>query len=184
VRFVNKLLSWLVYAAVVALLVFAMVANFLVIAQSLFAPLSVVEGNSMSPNIRNDDAVFISSVEPEQLKIGDVVVFADPESPGDSIMHRIISLDTSEKTTLVVTKGDANPTVDPFAIPAQRISGKVSAVFPRAGALLSYIHSPYGFIVCVICPVALLFLYFICRWYLERSMGKKSFLSHDIIAAK
>jgi signal peptidase I len=180
-RLLDRILSKSVYLAVISLVVFAMAANFIIIAQSFFSPLQVVEGNSMSPAIRDDDAVFVTAADPASLYVGDIVLFNDPQAPGQVIMHRIISIEDESGEVSVVTKGDANQVSDPYLIPADTVNGKVSAVLPKAGLLLEYLKSPSGFILCVIIPFALLALYLIGRWYLEKNPSSAGFLNWNII---
>ncbi len=182
-RLLDRVLQRSVLYAVILLVVFAMVANFIIIAQYFFSPLKVVEGNSMSPAIRDDDAVFVTEAEPAGLDVGDVVLFKDPQAPRQVIMHRIISIEDDGGEVCVVTKGDANPVSDPYLIPADMLAGKVSAVLPKAGLLLDYLGSPFGFILCVIIPFALLALYLICCWNLERNPSSSGFLNHKIIGS-
>jgi signal peptidase len=183
-RLLDRVLSKSVYFVVIVLVVFAMIANFIVIAQSFFSPLIVVEGNSMSPAIRDADAVFVTAADPANLDVGDIITFKDPETPSQVIMHRIISIEDDSGEVYAVTKGDANQISDPYPIPVDNVTGKVSAVLPKAGLLLDYLKSPYGFILCVIIPFALLSLYLICRWYQEKSPTSASILNREILRSR
>jgi signal peptidase I len=177
----NKTLSWLLYAAVVLLIIFALCANFLIIAQALFSPLNIVQGNSMSPNIQANDAVFMTSANSDQLSIGDVVIFNDPENHQQNIIHRIVSFEENKGSMYAVTKGDANEVSDPFLVPLNSVYGKVGFILPKAGFFLSYLRSYPGFVTCVICPFGILFLYLLAKWYLEKTKPGESFFSHILI---
>ena len=183
-RSLDHMLSRLLFLSVMSLIVFAITANFVIIAQALFSPLSVVEGGSMKPAIKGDDAVVITSTDPSQLKVGDVVAFEDPESRGDTIIHRIVGMEGKGPELIVETKGDANVSPDPYATPASSIDGKVSVVLPRVGLFLSFLHTMPGFIVCVICPFCLLLLYLMSHWYLEKVGSRAGLLSREIITLR
>lgn len=180
-RSLDRFLSKSLYAIVIVLVVFAMFANFVIIAQFLFSPLRVVEGNSMNPAISDDDAVFVTSADPSSLEVGDIVIFSDPDAPTQDIMHRIVSIEEESGDTCIVTKGDANDVADPYLIPADKVSGKVSMVLPKAGFVLEFLRTPPGFIICVIIPFALLALYLIGRWHLQKTVSGKGFLGWQII---
>jgi len=152
-------LSRLLEVAVLGLVAMALAFNFTIIAQSFFSPFSEVRGDSMNPYIEENDAVLTTGVSMEELAAGDVVVFPDPEGGPDPIVHRIVSLQEREGELVAVTKGDANPDVDPFVVPADRIYGKVRLVLPMGGAFLRFLISPSGFVLCVLCPFLVLALF-------------------------
>jgi len=183
-RSLDRVMSKFLFLSVILLIIFAIAANFVIIAQALFSPLSVVEGNSMNPAIKDDDAVVITATEPHQLEIGDVVAFKDPEVSGQTIIHRIVNMEDKDSGLVVETKGDANAYPDPYLMPANRISGKVRAVFPRAGLFLNYLRSPSGFIICVVCPVFLLLLYLVSHWYLEKYGAGGGLFAREIIGLR
>lgn len=179
----SRLLSKLVEKAVLGLVAMAILADFLIIAQALFNPLCVVEGDSMYPYIKDQDAVLALAVEPRELKPGDVVIFPDPEQEGAYIVHRLVSLEEKDGRLFAVTKGDANPVTDPFAVPVNRIYGKVRLVIPLGGAFLNFLKSPAGFSLCVIMPFAVLLLYILAGKYRESRGEGGGFLLHQIIKA-
>lgn len=158
-RGLDHALSWLVYAAVISMTVFAVFANFAIIIQSVLSPLLVVQGSSMEPYIEEGDAVLLAYPGEGQLHVGDVVVFRDPLDPGVSIVHRIVELQEEEETLYAMTKGDANAIRDPIPIPVDSVGGKVRLVLPKAGLLITFLISPQGFALCVLCPLSILLLY-------------------------
>lgn len=180
-RRLSKTLSWMLYATVVALMVFALFANFLIIAQALFSPLDVVQGSSMNPTIEEDDAVYVTQADPKNLSVGDIVIFDDPEDYHQSIVHRIVDFVEEDGTVYAVTKGDANTVVDPFLLPVNSVDGKVGMILPKIGLFLSYLRSYPGFIACVICPLCLLVLYLLAKYHLEKRERARSLFSRSLI---
>jgi signal peptidase I len=180
-RLLNKALSWSLYAAVITMMVFAMAANFLIIAQAFFSPLNVVQGNSMSPVVNQGDAVLLTGAATESLNVGDIVVFPDPENPDSNIIHRIVGMNTEDGMVYAVTKGDANAVEDPYMTPADEVEGKVSLVLPKAGFFLSFLRTPPGFIICVLSPFAVLLLYLFAKWYQESRGTGKTALTRDLL---
>jgi signal peptidase len=180
-RRLSKLLSITLFAVVVAMLAFSLISNFLVVAQGFFAPFSIVSGNSMSPALQNNDAVVITAFNQDQLSVGDVVLFSDPDNPHKEIVHRIVAFQEDDGSLYAVTKGDANPVADPFLTPISRIQGKVSVTIPKLGIFLSFVRTPPGFIICIFCPLGLMVLYLLMRYYLEQNEPEKGVLAKELI---
>ena len=83
-------------------------------------PLLTVKSGSMKPVLMVGDVILIEPVKPEDLKVGDVIVFHNPWT-GSLVVHRIVRI--TEKG--VYTKGDANPAVDPWSpVPFTAIVGR------------------------------------------------------------
>ncbi len=164
----SRILSLMLESAVIGLVAMAMMTNFLIIAQGVFSPFSVVQGNSMYPHIEDRDAVLAMPVDPEEIKSGDVVIFPDPEAEGAYVVHRVIALEEREGRLYAVTKGDANPVPDPEPVPVNRIHGKVRLIVPMGGAFLEFLRSPTGFMYCVILPLLVFVLYLLAQRYKER----------------
>ncbi|MCW1300858.1 MAG: signal peptidase I [Candidatus Nanoarchaeia archaeon] len=81
-----------------------------------------------SDGINRGDVVLVKKIRPEELKVGDVIVF---NSPNGKIIHRVISIENGS----VTTKGDANPSPLGFEqhISAQQIIGKAYLRIPYLG---------------------------------------------------
>lgn len=129
--------------------------------------LLVVTSGSMAPFLEAGDAVVIQAItDPSRLRVGQVATFWPPG--GDRLVtHRIVDLhslplmspdpvtgrmvpQTDPQTGIpverafIVTKGDANETIDPDATPLSRVRGVVLEVHPGWGRPLGWAHSPVG----------------------------------------
>ena len=83
-------------------------------------PFLVVKSGSMYPVLKIGDVIMISDIKPEDLRIGDVIVYYKPGT-GQLIVHRIVKKTQSG----VYTKGDANPGIDVWCpIPYENIVGR------------------------------------------------------------
>ena len=83
-------------------------------------PLLTVKSGSMKPTLMIGDVILIEPVKPEDIQVGDVIVFHNPWT-GRLIVHRVVQK-TGEG---VYTKGDANPGIDPWSpIPYNLVVGK------------------------------------------------------------
>ncbi len=82
-------------------------------------PFVIITG-SMEPGINAGDVVLVSpNPDPDQV-VGRVISFEDPARPDHILTHRVVSI--NEDGTLV-TKGDANPTVDSAPVPPETVTG-------------------------------------------------------------
>lgn len=83
-----------------------------------------VVGGSMFPLIRvNRDRVMLTSVEPEDIRVGDIVLFPGHFRGGEYCLHRVWKLDGDR----VQTFGDGNPKPDGW-FPRSRILGKAKLI--------------------------------------------------------
>jgi signal peptidase I len=87
------------------------------------------------------DAVIVVKAEPDEIYVGDVIVFISDN--GEPIIHRVVSKDGDTFTT----KGDANPTTIGFErdIPYRRIVGKAIAAAPFIGYPRVFMSRILGF---------------------------------------
>ncbi|MBR9679867.1 MAG: signal peptidase I [Candidatus Altiarchaeota archaeon] len=72
------------------------------------------------------DALVI--VEANNISVGDVVVYVNPEL-GYPIIHRVVNITDNGYTT----KGDHNPVADPWVIQNSWIQGKAAVMAPMIG---------------------------------------------------
>ncbi|AKB33764.1 Signal peptidase I [Methanosarcina siciliae HI350] len=121
-------------------------------------PLIVLSG-SMTPMMMPGDMIIEESVDPDELQIGDVIVFHPPDSDKTDalVTHRIISLEEGEERTFQ-TKGDANNAEDDFKVPASNVVGKLIFVIPFAGYLPEISKHKNIFLFTVILPAGLIIL--------------------------
>lgn len=78
-----------------------------------YTPL-VVLTDSMDPLIAEGDVILTKDVNPDDIKVGDVISFFDPASPDDAVLtHRVIAIETDEEgNRLATTAGDNNAKSD------------------------------------------------------------------------
>ena len=83
-----------------------------------------VVGGSMRPLIRvNRDKVMLVSVQPEEIRVGDIVLFPGHFQTANYCLHRVWKLDGDR----VQTFGDGNPSPDGW-FPRSRILGKAKLI--------------------------------------------------------
>jgi len=142
-RFIKNLVLLLVCLALVvpAVLLFCGVLPYRVY---------VVRTGSMIPTIPPKSAVI---VEKGVYRVGHVISF---ESPNGVVTHRLVK---RQAGGTLVTKGDANRTVDPGSLPPSQVIGGVVGAPRMLGYWLMYFRNPAG--------LASLFMTIVCVWLIH-----------------
>lgn len=97
--------------------------------------LQVVTSGSMEPTLHPGDLVVALSDEMVPPKLGDIVIFSGTKLDGSAIgpfAHRIVG---GSATVGWATRGDANPSNDPFVSGATEIRGTVAFTLPALGRI-------------------------------------------------
>jgi signal peptidase len=118
-----------------------------------------VMSGSMEPRIHTGDVVAESRIAPSDMRSGDIVTFQDPDTPGRMITHRVRSVGERGGVYSVVTKGDANNTVERWTIPADGHLGRVRYRVAHVGYALVFTRGPAGIMLLVVLPALLLGAY-------------------------
>lgn len=113
---------------IVALIV--LIAAILVIGQLAGFHLFSVESGSMTPTYPVNSLVIVREVDPQTIEVGDVITFVANED-GMLVTHRVISVDSSDKTFR--TRGDANNVDDAEPVLWGNTVGKVMFGIPMLG---------------------------------------------------
>jgi signal peptidase I len=112
-----------------------------VLAVGGLTPLTV-RGTSMSPTLRNGDAIVTRAVAASTVAVGDVVTFSHPD--GGLITHRVIEQDRSGATMTFVTQGDSSPGVERWSTASTARIGLHAFHVPYLGRVAGVVASPRG----------------------------------------
>jgi len=107
---------------------------------------------SMEPAIPVGSVVMIKPVDPETLRIDDIICFKLSEPT--SITHRIVSI-TDEGFT---TKGDANEDPDQWTVKKENVIGKVILTIPLIGYIGYFVRTPIGLTLLIVLPASLIII--------------------------
>lgn len=105
----------------------------------------------------------LTDEEKNNLQVGDVVTFYI-DLPDDNIdgkvlnTHRIVAKPDGDSVTYI-TKGDAAPGNDPAIRPADIEAKWTGKRIGGIGAVLAFLRSSTGFLVCIVLPLAAFFIY-------------------------
>lgn len=95
-------------------------------------PYTVLTG-SMEPAIAPGDVVIAERIEPPEARVGDVVLFRDPEDQERTITHRVQRIRRAGDRLWFVTRGDANNHGERWRIAADGQLGRVLYTVPAVG---------------------------------------------------
>jgi len=145
-----------------ALLCFAAIGAIAVAVASVVLPYAfggrsyTVMSGSMEPRIHTGDVVAEEKIAPSDMRSGDIVTFQDPDVRGRMITHRVRSVREHDGTVSVVTKGDANTTVERWTIPVGGHVGRVRYRVAHVGYALVFARSAPGKLLLIVLPALLL----------------------------
>ncbi len=136
-----------IHATIILLIAIFLVKTLIPFYTGSMMPLIVLSG-SMTPIMLPGDMIIEKSVDPSELKVGDVIAFYPPgkentvatkestvvTKENTLVTHRIISLEEGKELRFQ-TKGDANNAQDDFKVSALNVKGKLIFVIPFAGYL-------------------------------------------------
>jgi signal peptidase I len=129
--------------------------------------LKVLSG-SMEPRIHTGDIVVGRWIRPDQVKPGEVITFRKPGAE-TLITHRVRAVRVTPGGVRVVTKGDANRTVEDWRAPLDARITRAQYRVPKAGYVVQWIQSSAGRYGLVVIPAALIALWELWRiWRPQR----------------
>jgi len=121
-----------------------------------------VQSSSMSGTFEKGDLIFVTTTNDDSVfEINDIVTF-DFVLDGYLTLntHTIVGIETINGTNYYTTKGEANPDNDTGVITATSIVAKYTGHrLPGFGKAVDYVQSRDGFLLCVVIPLALMFIY-------------------------
>jgi len=111
-----------------------------------WTPLMVVTTKSMEPTLNAGDLIYVKSVAPSDLQVGDVITFKSPTKyiSGTLITHRVVNISYETNEIDFKTKGDNNPVTDPWTVTASDIIGRQTYVLKGVGNYFLWMQTPAG----------------------------------------
>src|SRR4051794_16352797 len=97
-----------------------------------YRPQPVLAG-SMEPHLGVGSVTVAKPVPASTIRVGDVITFQRPDARGETVTHRVVRITKRDGLRLYSTKGDANPTADPWQLSLPGRVGKNVADVPYAG---------------------------------------------------
>lgn len=95
-----------------------------------YSPL-VIASDSMYPKISRGDLVIIKEIDPDDIKVGDIVRY---RLESYYVVHRVKEIqETEDGKRQFIFKGDNNNSIDLYPVYDNQINGKIKIIIPYAG---------------------------------------------------
>jgi signal peptidase I len=115
--------------------------------------LTVLSG-SMVPTLGVGSVVLDERISPSEARVGDIITFPSSANRNRLITHRLQRVRVRGRSADMVTKGDANNTVERWSVPLGGRLGRVAYHVPKVGYArqwLSGSHSRQAIMILVAC---------------------------------
>lgn len=119
-----------------------------------------ITSGSMEPTIHIDSLAVVKHVEPEDIRVDDVITFYsdDPVLQGYPNTHRVTQIIEEEGKLYFVTKGDANVIEDAEYADGDKLIGVVIFVSPLLGKAMRLLSNPLIFLSLIALPLVYILL--------------------------
>ena len=166
VHIVLNVILWvvIVIAACFSILTFASKSDAGVANIGGYTPMTVLS-DSMVPTFSSGDLIIVHEVaDPASLQEGDIIAFWTLINNQRVInTHRIAEVVTSGDLCQFVTKSDANEREDNLLVSPGDIIGVYSFKIPVLGQVLEFISSSIGFLLIIVLPLLVFFIWQLYR---------------------
>lgn len=157
----KKALEYLGFITVVMIM---MAAVFTYVTPHFGWRVDAVLTGSMEPRLRVGSLVVTVPVEPDTIKVGDIITFRPATGSGNTITHRVIGIEQNSPLRFE-TMGDANTRPDSDTVLQQNVVGKVTFNVPSVGFFTEFLKTPAGFVFGMVIPgIVIMTLYVASMW--------------------
>jgi signal peptidase len=123
-----------------------------------------MDSSTEEPRISEGDLIICKQIDAEDVQVGDVISFFDPEGNGTSVVtHKVIEKLEEDGKISFRTKGTNNNTEDKTPVPAENLVGVYKLRIPFAGHVAIFLQTTPGLIVCIVLPIVLFVAYELIR---------------------
>ncbi|MDD9206252.1 signal peptidase I [Georgenia sp. 10Sc9-8] len=104
-------------------------------------PYTVLTG-SMRPALQPGTLAVVEPVDPDQVRIGDVITYQQTPGRPETVTHRVVGVNAhSDGQRTFLTQGDANTAPDPAPVRQVQVRGQVAYTVPWMGYVNSAINT-------------------------------------------
>lgn len=138
-----------------------------------YKPFIVLSG-SMETKIHKGDLILTKIVNPETLKVDDIIAFRDSENTVTT--HRIVDIVVEDGITYFITKGDQNNTQDRNLVEFDDVEGIYIARIPSLGAMMDKLSEPGTIVVVIVGVTAIFVIGFLMSSKKQQDLERKELL--------
>ena len=114
--------------------------------------------DSMTPEYPVGSVIYVEKIQPEKVKVDDVITFSIGTDTSQVMTHRVVAIDSENQT--FTTKGDANKDVDVSPVAFQRVLGKPVYSIKHMGVWVQVFESTEGRVLLGVLLVLVFALWF------------------------
>jgi signal peptidase len=144
----SELLKTAIMLGLVVLAEYAVFFGLRVAFRTEYLPFHPVSSGSMIPTLNIGDLIVVRGVEPQQVTVGEIIVFHSPRDRDMLIVHRVIGINSQGGRLYFETKGDNNPSKDnwyPYpGVPENYLVGVVIGKVAYLGYVILALKEPLG----------------------------------------
>ena len=150
-----------------------------------YTPMTV-QSDSMSPTFEKGDLIFIKKCDTTKLEVGDIICFHTLIDNQYALnTHRIEKIEeTAGEARSYTTRGDNNQAADQHIISDGDIVGKYVGHWAKVGKVMDFLSSSVGFLVVIVIPMLLFFIYQVYNLIMINIRLKKAIAVENAQAAE
>lgn len=126
-----------------------------------------IQTDSMYPEIMPGDLIIDTAIKDKSaLRPGDIITYWTVIE-GERVLntHRIENIYDGGGYLIFETKGDNNQDVDPLTVHESELVGQYKFRIPGIGKVFDYLQTSTGFLIVVVIPVFIFFLYHLVQFF-------------------
>lgn len=159
---VVKVLRYAVQVAIAAVAVAA--ATLIVLPRAMGWQGVIVLTGSMEPALDTGGVAFVERIQPEDVRVGDIITFRRPDADAQ-VTHRVIEVVATPEGPRYLTKGDANEIPDEWVVRPSQLVGKVRLALPHLGGMAqAFVSNRHQLALFMAVPGAYLLADDVRRW--------------------
>jgi len=127
-----------------------------------------IQTESMYPTLEPGDLIFDKGIkDTSELEVGDIITYWTVIN-GERVLntHRIVEIYDGGGHLIFETQGDNNTTSDPLTVHESEVVGQYTGKkVGGLGKVFDYLQTSTGFLIVVVIPVAIFFLYHLVQFF-------------------
>ncbi len=139
----------------------------------------IVLSGSMEPEIHKGDIILTKIVDPETLRVDDVIAFRDAENTVTT--HRIIDIVEESGVEYFITKGDNNSTQDRNLVEKSDVEGIYIMRIPGIGSMMQNLSQPTTIMVLVVGITVIFVIGFTISNKKQQEIERQEFLEFKLM---
>ena len=161
--------AWDIFTTILVIIIL-LSAMFLMGARVAGLSVYTIISGSMEPTYSVGDLIYVKSVPPEQIEVGDPVTFVLNENLVVAT-HRVVRVDRENQR--LYTKGDNNQIADINPVHYKNVIGKPLFSLPYLGYISAWVKTPSGTYTAIAVGAALLGIVFIPDMFKKANTEEK-----------